>query len=123
MERQRPKTLHANPKNEPFFAVDAFSELFDGTDILWRCIYDLAHGLANNVFDLFSLVLNTDCNNQMFFSKKRREFEQVTLKRYQEYGKRERMPWMADREVCTYMCVQGLLVCALPCVTSLDLYL
>jgi hypothetical protein len=94
-------------KDEPFFAVDAFSEFFEGQDILWRCIYDLAHGLSNNTCDLFSLVLNTDSSNQMFFSAKRREFEQVTLNRYEEYGKRERMPWMADREVYIYVCVSA----------------
>ena len=35
---------------------------------------------------------------QMHFSGKRRQFEQTTLNRFQLYGIRERMPWMAKPE-------------------------
>jgi hypothetical protein len=98
--KQATKDAHGKFKDEAYTAVDAFTQFFDDQDILWRCIYDLAHGLANNAHDLFSMVLNTESRNQMFFSLKRRQFEQDTLKRFEEYGKRERMPWMADRQVC-----------------------
>jgi hypothetical protein len=59
--------------------------------ILWKTIYDMAHGLANNMGDLFETFLNT---GSMFFSNKRRSFETQTLFRFEGFAARERMPWM-----------------------------
>ena len=56
-------------------------------------MYDLAHGLANNIADYFNCMLN---KKDMAFTKYRRSFEYNTLLRFEGYGARERMPWMCD---------------------------
>jgi hypothetical protein len=61
--------------------------------VLFKTIYDLAHGLGNNIADIFELITNI---GSMAFTKKRRQFETSTLFRFEGYRDRERMPWMCD---------------------------
>ena len=105
-------------EEEPYYDVDAFTRSF-GVDfnVTAKSGYDIAHGMGNNLADLFHLCLNTGENclvlhvfylcmtspfffptGQMMFTSKRRQFEQTTLGRFQLYGQRERMPWMAKPE-------------------------
>ena len=100
MTKKRASGLRANGKSvqaEPFFDVDVFTKKW-GLDfnVLYRTIYDVCHGLGNNVADIFNIMLNNS-GKDMYYSQVRRTYEQVTLGRFQDYAKRERMPWMISK--------------------------
>jgi hypothetical protein len=80
----------ANGTADAFYDVDAFTTMFPDFDLLSRVLYDIAHGLGNNIANLFAMALNT---GQFNYNNTRRMYEQVTLQRYEDYKKQERMPW------------------------------
>ena len=79
-----------NGTEDPFYDVDAFTTFFPDIDLLGETLYDIAHGLGNNLANTFSIVLN---KGQYAYSAARRVYEQVTLQRFQDYKAQERMPW------------------------------
>ena len=81
--------------DEPYFDVSVFHKVLDW-DVYNNSIYDLAHGMANNIRDLFQMVFNF---GDRAFNDAKRVFEMDTLGRFQNYGTREVMPWMAPRKV------------------------
>lgn len=80
----------ANGTADAFYDVDAFTTFFPDFDLLSRVLYDIAHGLGNNIANLFAMALNT---GQFNYHTMRRLYEQGTLQRYEDYKQQERMPW------------------------------
>ena len=89
------RSAGSSNQDEAFFDVDPFTEYFpqDKFNVLLQTIYCMAHGIGNNINDLFSMILNNR-NKPMFYTQARRTYEQETLNRFQFYTRRERMPWM-----------------------------
>jgi hypothetical protein len=74
---------------EPYFDVSIFWEVLK-FNVYRKSIYDMAHGLGNNLGDLFRLVFNYG-NNE--FTNVKKAFEKDEMKRFEDYAARDTMPW------------------------------
>ena len=70
---------------QAFFGVNAMTKFFPQMDVLMRALYDIAHGLGNNIAGVFYTVLNRE---QFNYNLKRRKFEQDVLERFGDYKDR-----------------------------------
>ena len=70
---------------QAYFGVGAMTEYFPHMDVLMRTLYDIAHGLGNNIAAVFDAVLN---RGQMNYNTRRRAYEQDVLGRFGDYKER-----------------------------------